>query len=217
MLVTLLVLLSSVLISDGHNLYKRQADIKCYQRCPDPRYMTNQNPCGSCDHSQCRYEGCVYHGAFYSYWIPEPCSKCYCINNIKQCYLKECPENLDCYGYPKVIRPGKCCEECDFGDSELACSLIPVSSKRHNGKDTRGSCKRVVMHDCNRRYVYADGKWYSCTSHAGYTGVRDSPGCRHMRGRYRDNVSCRQHEIKDSRSIPSDYDPYPQCYPLPPE
>jgi len=71
------------------------------------------------------------------------------------------------------------------------------------------------MHTCNYPYIYTRGKWYTCTSITGHSSVRDSPGCGHMEGKYPDNVECVQREIKDSTLIPADYDPDPQCVPLP--
>ena len=206
----------------SHSLSKRQVT-NCYTRCPDPKKAWN-NPCGTCDHSQCKYEGCVYYGAFYVYWMPDPCTKCFCENGKKNCYRTQCASELDCYGYPKVRRSGKCCEECDFGVSDSACGLIPVSSIRHNGTDTRGTCSKVVVHGCNKHYIfidkldftYTDDKWYECINQPGYSRARDSPGCGHMRGKYRDTTSCVQREI-DSRDMPMDYDSNPICSPLPPE
>jgi len=207
---------SSVKSPSLSRLSKRWAGNYCIARCPDAVNKTWKNPCGSCDHSQCKYEGCLYYGAFFTSWKPDPCTHCYCQGGFKYCTTNFCNEELDCYGYPKVKRPGKCCEECDFGDSEDACSLIPVRYEPYK-YDTSVSCSKVVKHDCDKLFVYSEGKYYRCLGNPGYSKASNSPGCEEEEGWYGDITECQQKEVTDFSFMPADYDPNPTCYPLPPE
>ena len=221
-LVAFLLVISMELISasspssTSHRLSKRWGS-NCVARCADPRNKSWQNPCGSCDHSQCKYEGCIHYGAFFTYWKPDPCTQCYCQGGWKNCFRTDCNKNLDCFGYPKMRRPGKCCEECDFGASNDACSLIPVSYEAYRGSGAGRTCSKVVKHDCNKLFINAGGNMYRCSARTGFSKVKDSPGCSGEEGWYMDNTQCQQEKITNFRFMPVDYDPNPTCYPLPPE
>ena len=211
-LVLVVFLLRVLSIHSSMTQERLQNNISCYIRCPDPRKVWN-NPCGSCHHSRCKYEGCVYTGPLNTYWKPDPCTKCFCENGKKKCYPINCYQS-DCFGYPKVKQPGECCAECDFGDSYDACSAIPKSFSWYNHGDP--TCMKLVKHMCNKPFIYTKGKWYECTKQKGYRMVSDNPGCGHIVNEgYEDITKCAQREIANEEDIPPDYDPNPTCEPIP--
>ena len=176
----------------------------------------------SCDHSQCKLEGCVLSSPSNTvHWKPDPCTTCHCDNDgTKKCHTETC-KPVRCYGYAKVRPVGKCCEECDFRVPKAECRLVAVGSRRAWYKwSSFSSCTRVALHDCDKHFSYALGKWYRCDGERGLANLSSNRGCEWRIGQYYDIVKCTRTEITDDGDksiIPDDYDPDPLCHPLPPE
>ncbi len=204
--------------SYSHKITKRQAaNNDCVFRCPFPTNVSDNNPCGTCDHSECKFEGCVYY-SFFTYWKPERCTTCFCNGGRKRCYAESC-QQPECYGYPARRRPGECCEECDYGIPKNECGLIPNSvSWVSYRSDYLKTCHKVVKHKCYRPYVFNEEKWYKCEAKEGWTTVSTNEGCGHLVSQYhKDKVSCNKVLITDDRALPQDYAPDLECHQIPPE
>ena len=181
---------------------KRQAT--CFPKCANPRGFTG---CGDCSESQCMLKGCVHFGAFGPVWRPDNCTVCHCSNNKMKCFKKIC-STLNCYGYPKVKQPGKCCKECDFGAAKNECKLIPVALKNVSmGSDDNTDCKQVLEHDCNRSFIRRGAKWYGCIAEEGMSKLSENAGCEGVDGRYEDKIGC--HQETTPAVLPQDYEADP--------
>ncbi len=105
-------------------------------------------------------EGCIITNAFgIRQWYPEPCTLCGCYG----CTEITCP-HLDCFGFPTVATPGKCCPECDFGASKHNCSVVPVKIKSLYVSLGDKSCQSdIIIHGCNQRFgVEENGRLFCC-------------------------------------------------------
>ena len=188
--------------------------------CANPVY-TKGIPCPSCINSGCNYTGCVHLGAFGPSWKPDNCITCTCnfIQNKAECLsrnpIEEC-DHLECYGYPTVRKPGKCCPECDFGIAKNECGIIPVGMELLNlsVKGKNGCQQKVRKHGCDKMYIISeDGEWYKCVAINGIRKVHKNVGslCNNEVNRmtYQDIVSCEKKIIENVWEIPMDYDPEP--------
>ena len=195
------------------NITILQTNINCYSGCADPRKVWN-NPCGSCHHSLCKYEGCLYTGPKETYWKPDPCTKCICDNGTKKCEPYECHWR-GCEHYPKWTPPGECCLRCDYGDRYDACTVRPSWFYWFNRNDS--TCIKLFRHECNRPYIYKNGKWYECIQQRGWRRASENLGCAHRVAHvgYLDTRKCVPRKINEDR-IPKNYQLVPiPCKPIP--
>ena len=133
--------------------------------CADPEYDSQQNGnCPNCDKSECKFRGCVHFGAFGPQWSPDPCTFCSCHRKRELCTKIECEDNLECYGYPSLVKEGDCCPTCDFGVPEDECGLIPTGIKSlYTALGDHSCLKDVVVHGCDKDFIAGkDGKFYRC-------------------------------------------------------
>jgi len=204
--------------SPGQNLESRP--ICPFPRCPDPVNASPEIPCGSCNASKCKYEGCVYFGVGFS-WKPDNCTTCHCEGGVARCIAHSC-QPVNCYGSPKMRRPNECCEECDYGARLSECKLVTKDIVRvFYAHDYLQTCRQLRKHKCDKSYaVDEENNWYRCTEVEGKVQVSENPGCEHLTGEgeeYTDNVMCKRELIMDNTALPQDYDFNPVCIPLPPE
>lgn len=201
------------LLTNSNNAGASSSNTLC-PGCPDPVNRTKDNPCGSCEHSQCKYEGCVTRGAFFEYWKPSPCTICFCKGGRKkECIQHHCPGYLECFGFPTITRPGKCCAECNFGVSPDDCDVVPVKYRwiQYLGFYKKQSAfKRLLYHGCNKDIVEVGNKLYKCQPQIGLASVASSTGCESLEGSYHDVVHCVKVELKDDE-IPADYGTTEKC------
>lgn len=175
--------------------------------CANPTY-SEENCCGSCEDSACRFRGCVHFGAFGPTWKPDPCTECRCNNGEETCTQIDC-DAPNCFGYPMRTRPGACCPECDFGLSDNACGRIPYKQMSLSVELENEQCVGLVtMHRCSKEFVWRNGRWHRCVPK-----VRGKPhgfarNCTVKRIIYNDVRSCQLREIGQDE-IPADYDPSP--------
>ena len=174
--------------------------------CADPTW---DGCCSICNNSNCKLRGCVYYGAFGPTWRPDPCTVCSCIEGKEVCTNITCP-SLSCYGYPNMTRPHHCCPECDFGVARNECAPIPTSEKSLYVALGDESCQQdVVVHDCNKRFLFRDGKWRICTPKEKIVSVRmKGSRCPVKKVVYWDVKKCKERVAK-SYEIPLDYDDDP--------
>ena len=185
---------------------------ECPRTCANPK---RSGPCERrCEHSKCKFRGCTFFKAFGEVWKPNNCTICYCKRyRTEECFEETCPENLDCFGYPKMKRPGKCCEECDFGAAKNECKLIPVRRKNFtlgDGSDSSTMCQ-VVLHDCYKPMVWNQDKWQVCRAKPGQATVGENTGCSGVEGSYADIVSCLQTEEGENPIMDYDDDDMSTC------
>lgn len=121
--------------------------------CKHPT-LTDSNGCPACTDLSVlpcwmQARGCVTRDAFgRRQWYPNPCTLCGCHG----CTKIICPV-LNCFGHPIIIKPGKCCSECDFKISEDNCTVIPIRTKSLYTSFGDGSCQSdVVTHDCDKKF-----------------------------------------------------------------
>lgn len=197
-----------------------QISVEPVKRCPpvtcaNPKYSQGYQECPTCEGSNCIFKGCVHYGAFDPTWKPDNCTTCYCYQNQAVCRKTKCNSHMECYGYPVVKKPGKCCPECDFGIGKNECGAIPVETKSlyvSFGDDK--SCQRnVSVHYCNKLYITDGNGWHMCRAVEGKRKVNMNAEGSKCRGKvsevtYTDTVECVK-EILDYRNIPQDYDPEP--------
>ena len=174
--------------------------------CADPTYREN---CPSCEHSNCTLEGCVQHTWHGTIWRPDPCTVCQCIAGQKSCYEVVCHEP-ECFGYPNTTKPNHCCPECDWGIANNECGPIPVAWKSLYVAlgDNHHCQKDVLVHECDKRIVWKDGKYYRCKPITRGTPVW-LENCEGVRRVVIDDISeCILKKIKFSE-VPQDFDPNP--------
>ena len=183
--------------------------------CANPVY-TEGNPCPIC---LCVFRGCVHFGAFGATWKPDNCTTCTCNQNLNQaiCYNRTECGHLECYGYPSVRKPGKCCPECDFGIAKNECGIIPVRMEFLNtAYEGSVNCQQKVRkHGCDKTYIISeDGQWYKCVAIKADREVHLDTECSKCKNEerkvtYKDTVSCEKKRIVNNWEIPQDYDPDP--------
>ena len=165
--------------------------------------------------------GCVHHGAFFTSWKPDDCTECFCEDGQEICTAIDCAP-LNCYDYPTLHRPGRCCPECDFNISASECGVIPVATTSVNVTVALGdgSCQQsVVLYRCDKNFIVEDdGTWYMCDPMQGEVTrqVRDlpTPGCGPAVSQvtYETVTSCERRELSDYEIL-QDYEFYPfDCY-----
>ena len=223
-LTTLSVMVKTLPLNDTHStdrrITKRQSGWNCPVTCDDPRDVTYDNPCGNCDHSHCIYEGCIFAGPFFTMWFPDACSSCICRYGWKMCTQETC-HPMECFGYPTVKRPGKCCEECDFGAREDECMAVPVGWKEISSlrRDKKQNCSRFLEHGCNKKYVWSQLEWYMCEPMEELVSLKAVPGCEDVPFDIylHDIVKCIKRLADVQYDIPADYTPDPRtvCQPVP--
>lgn len=180
--------------------------------CADPRY-DHETSCFTCEGSQCVYRGCVHSGAFFATWRPDNCTVCHCLDKKEVCTTIECAP-VECYGYPMVTRPGKCCPECDFNVSATECGAVPVVTRSLYVSLGDNSCQRdVVERDCDKRHIVdSEGAWFMCepVREEVMQSFEDVPGCanRISHVTYKTVARCEKRRLS-YHEIPQDYDPDP--------
>ena len=186
----------------------RCPDVTCAdpERSPlDPKDCSPSN----CDNSQCKFRGCVHYGAFGPQWMPDPCTICSCHDRQELCTIIDCSADLECYGYPKRVKEGDCCETCDFGVPENECGVVPNGVKSlYTALGDKDCQTDVVVHGCNKQFVLGeDEKIYRCRPvETTQTHTLDQ-GCRNgvSEVTYADVSSCVKEEVS-SWQIPQDLD-----------
>ncbi len=180
----------------------------CQPTCANPRGFDGCN----CRNSKCMLEGCVNYDAFGAVWKPNNCTTCHCNSNKKMCFTETC-KTLDCFGYPTIKKPGKCCEECDFGVAHNECSLIPVGMRSISLGEgqTSTTCKQVQVYGCNTNTLW-DNRWYRCVERSGMSSISTNEGCEDVTGKYQDVMSCDRQEIPDDElPLDTDYLDFSSC------
>ena len=185
--------------------------------CADPRYDPATG-CNSCEHSQCLFSGCVRYGAFGPTWRPDNCTQCFCehhrpMNSTSSCITTQCPSEIDCYGYPTIHKPGRCCPECDYGLSDDECGLIPHRTELLNLTLGYASCEdEILFHRCNTNYIIEGSDWFVCQLNMSRVMKKLSHKCRfntyisHVT--YEDITTCGK-RLLQPHEFPQDYDSDP--------
>lgn len=180
--------------------------------CADPSYSID-DPCPSCEYSQCKYRGCVISGAFGRYWKPDNCTYCSCWRGREFCHQMSCQQH-DCHGFPTVTEPGKCCSSCDYGIGKYDCGVIPTEQKSVYVSLGENSCKRdVLLSSCDKN-VFRDesGKWFQCMATMSNKTVSLDEDCTAgvKEVTYIDVVNCEKRELPET-DIPQDYGNPEEC------
>ena len=131
-------------------------------RCEHP-VISNPDTC-PCEHCpNCTFKGCVRFGWTGAYWQPDPCTVCSCFNDQERCTRIQCSKP-ECYGFPLVTRPRKCCPECDYGIAADECGPIPNRNQSlYVALGDERSCQEdVVLHGCDKDLLLKDGKIFKC-------------------------------------------------------
>ena len=184
-------------------------------RCANP----TTNPltgCPSCEHSNCKFRGCVRYGAFGPSWRPDDCTTCFCDHTHQErCSVSSCAQP-NCGGYPVVHKPGQCCPECDFNINRDACGVVPAGVKTMS-LALGGKCREEVqLHACDKTdpfFVEEDGQWYECRPTRSLVQMKLSQTClretsvSHMT--YADVTACQRRRVAPSQ-LPQDFDPEPR-------
>lgn len=146
--------------------------------------------------------GCIVNNAFGErQWYPDPCTLCDCVG----CTKIECPV-LNCFGYPQLTKPGKCCPECDFGVSEHNCSIVPAKVRSLYVSLGERSCQsNIILHGCNLKYgLEEDGEAFKCLPNETVVSFNTSAECMRYAGvhqiQFSDVFECTKVRIKDTRS-----------------
>lgn len=163
--------------------------------------------------------GCVHNGAFFTTWMPDNCTVCRC-DGKEVCTTIECTPP-ECYGFPVVTRPGRCCPECDFGVGPTECRAVPVTTKSLYVSVGDSSCQQdIVELDCDKHFVVEDdgeyGAWFECepVREEVTQSVKNLSGCadRISHVTYKTVTRCEKRRL-NRWEIPQDYDPEPHsCY-----
>lgn len=187
--------------------------------CADPTYDPKTS-CYSCKGSHCMLRGCVHNGAFSTTWMPDNCTVCRCEAKMEVCTTIECSP-VECYGFPTITKPGKCCPECDFGVGPTQCRAVPKTTRSLYVSLGDNSCRQdVVEQECDKNIIYEDdgeyGAWFECepVREEVTQPVADLPGCvdRISHVTYKTVTHCEKRRLSQEE-IPLDYDPEPHsCY-----
>jgi hypothetical protein len=162
------------------------------------------------------FRGCVHSGAFFTTWRPDNCTICNCLDKREVCTMIQCSPP-QCYGFPIVTRPGKCCPECDYGISATECGAVPVSIKSLYVSLGDSSCQRdVVLRGCNKNLFVENRAWFRCepVREKVTQSVAELPGCEGQISHvtYTTVTRCEKRQL-NYYEIPQDYDPEPhRCY-----
>ena len=189
---------------------------KCPQvNCVDPQHDPKTG-CMSCEKSQCKFRGCVKFGAYGPSWMPDNCTVCYCEEGSRKevCTKMECPKK-DCFGFPTIHKPNRCCPECDFSSkvADTECAAVPVKRKSMYVALGDKSCQRdVVTYGCDKEYITdEEGAWFSCKP-VMVNVTLSFPDCHHghMIGHvmYEEVRTCEKKRM-ELHEIPMDFDPSP--------
>jgi len=186
---------------NSHSIRKRQSQFNC--PCADPKDITIDNPCGNCQKSQCKFKGCIIDTPLKLQWKPDDCTTCECIRGRKLCYREQCNET-ECFGYPVIKPPGKCCKVCDFSTSATACNVVPVEWKNPSLRlDALQTCTRILVHGCDKQFLNLFHRRYKCKPALGLVSLASSPGCAHLNFEYYDVVRCDRIEVKGNQYVPA--------------
>ena len=187
--------------------------------CVDPSYDP-ETSCYSCEGSRCMFRGCVHNGAFFTTWMPDNCTVCHCEAKREVCTTIECAP-VECYGFPTVTKPGRCCPECDFGVGPTQCEAVPKTTRSLYVSMGDNSCRQdVVERECDKNFIFEDdreyGAWFGCEPirEEVTKSVADLPGCvdRISHVTYKTVTRCEKRRLSQEE-IPMDYDPEPHgCY-----
>lgn len=161
----------------------------CPPPCANPDYHKG---CHGCDGSGCIVSGCTFFRYYATTWKTDPCTVCECLfpDNRESCRNIECPSGpVECYGYPVVKKPGKCCPECGFNVSASECALVALGTHtvEVEGGEGDSSClQTVVEYGCDKERFFDTsigyyGDWVFCSAVQGQVtqSVEDLPasGC----------------------------------------
>ena len=179
--------------------------------CADPIYPQGYQCCPSCEHSNCTFRGCVHYGAFFPTWRPDPCTSCWCHGGAEQCSITSCPA-LNCYGFPEITSENECCRKCDFGIARDECGPVPVGVKSLYVALGDDSCQTdVLIHQCDKEFVFKGGTWYECTAVEKMTSKRMGRSCdKFRRVVHNDVAECVLKELDDIDLPQDDFNPYPR-------
>lgn len=138
----------------------------CVTMCADPAPPPQGECCPTCDNSSCLFKGCVRWDSLGVQWSADPCTICRCQNGRSSCSRLQCQEP-SCFGFPAMVKAGRCCPECDFGILANNCGPVPdrkesISLYTQEGADH--SCTtEVLLHKCDKSIVVQNGQTYACT------------------------------------------------------
>lgn len=164
----------------------------------------HEGPCPCFHCPNCTFRGCVRFGWTGPTWQPDPCTVCSCFNDEELCTRIQCPK-LECYGFPVVTRPRRCCPECDFGIAADQCGPIPIRNQSlYVALGDQQSCRAdVVLHGCDKDLLLKDGKIFKCVSKERLQSHTFERNCPIRKVVYRDVRECRIREAKPYE-IPQD-------------
>ena len=203
-----------VINNSTHKIERRQSQFNCRTMCADPKDITPDNPCGNCQKSRCKYEGCVLNTPSKPQWKPDDCTICECRMGKKLCYREKC-KKLECFGHPVVKHNGKCCKECNFNAPDSSCNMIPVKWKKPPlRQDTKQTCTKIPVHGCDKPFMNRFHRWYSCEPIQDLVSMRLIPGCEHMDFKYYDVVQCDQKEVTKNQQYVPTIKKRPACIPV---
>lgn len=152
-------------------------------------------------------------------WRPDPCTTCMCLEGMETCAVVDC-RPVECYGFPMVMRPQRCCEECDFGVSNTECAAVPVRTRMVDVQLGESTCQEEVLEfECDKTYIVDNsGAWFQCDAvrEQVNVSVNDLPqrrcGPQVSQVTYETVARCNKRRLSEFE-IPQDYDPDPySCY-----
>ena len=157
--------------------------------------------CPSCEDSNCKFEGCVNFLEGGPQWSPNPCQFCQCDikNNQQFCAVIACRflTKEDCFGYPVVQDPDRCCPSCDFGKPDIGCHVVPQLFSKRNITVTQSvgfkrSCTtEIIKHTCDKVGFRYRGKKFGCRPLTRRQIVRFDKNCPLSLGLTKDVTRCK--------------------------
>ena len=161
----------------------------------------------------------MHSGPFFFTWRPDPCTTCMCSDGMEICAVADCAP-VQCFGFPVVTRPQRCCQECDFGVNSTECAAVPVRTRRVPVQLGDTVCQEeVVEYECDKMFIVDDdGTWFGCDAIREQVNVSASDlpqrrcGPQVSQVTYETVARCNKRRL-DNFEIPQDYeiDPY-SCY-----
>lgn len=136
---------------------------------------------------------------------------------MEVCVVADCAP-VECYGFPVVTRPWRCCQECDYNVSRTECGAVPVGTRMVEVSLGDTTCQQDVFeYECDKQFIVDDdGAWFTCdpVQEEVTTGNLPSPRCGPLVDQvtYQTVARCQKRRLTNSE-IPQDYDPDPySCY-----